>query len=207
MNECTRVDALLLDGSAEALAAAESHAGECARCAKTLAGWREISETASSLGGDWESDLLWKRIERSLAAEHAPRPRRIWHAAAAAVLFVALGATMFYALRVQTAHAAFDREILRVGALDEVERTERAHIAAIERLEDLAEDRLDAADSPLMVSYREKLMLLDDAISECETAIERNRQNAHLRKQLLAMYSDKQSTLQDVLREETNETN
>ena len=58
-----------------------------------------------------------------------------------------------------------------------------------------------------MVSYREKLMLLDDAIKECQTNIERNRQNAHLRRQLLAIYSEKQRTLQDVLREDNHVSN
>ncbi len=58
-----------------------------------------------------------------------------------------------------------------------------------------------------MVSYKEKLMLLDDAIAECQSNIDRNRQNAHLRKQLLAMYSAKQQTLEDVLREDTNVSN
>ena len=58
-----------------------------------------------------------------------------------------------------------------------------------------------------MVSYKEKLMLLDDAIAECEANIDNNRQNAHLRKQLLAMYSEKQQTLEDVLREDSNVSN
>jgi hypothetical protein len=55
-----------------------------------------------------------------------------------------------------------------------------------------------------MISYKEKLMLLDDAIAECEANIAQNRQNAHLRKQLLAMYSEKQQTLMDVLREDSD---
>lgn len=207
MNDCTRMDAQLLDGSPEAMAVAERHAAECPVCAETLAAWREISETAASLRTDWHDDLLWRRIEKSIAAERRSRPLRIWQAAAAVLLFAALGGTMVYALRVQSANAVFDGEILRVSAMDEVERAERAHLAAIDQLENIAEERLENDDSPLMVSYKEKLMLLDDAIAECEAAIERNRQNAHLRKQLLAMYSEKQSTLQDVLREEPNETN
>ncbi|HEX6641671.1 MAG TPA: hypothetical protein VF215_11195, partial [Thermoanaerobaculia bacterium] len=73
--------------------------------------------------------------------------------------------------------------------------------------EQLAEARLDEAQTPLMVSYKEKLMLLDDAIAECQANIEQNRQNAHLRKQLLAMYTDKQQTLMDVLREDNDVSN
>ena len=58
-----------------------------------------------------------------------------------------------------------------------------------------------------MVSYKEKLVLLDDAIAECQTNIEHNRKNAHLRGQLLAIYGEKQRTLQDVLREDSHVSN
>lgn len=205
MTDCTRFEALLLDGSAEAMAEAGRHAAGCAPCAESLAIWRDLSDTAASMRTEWQSDLLWPRIERSIAAERPRASRRLWRAAAAAVVFLVLGATMIYALRMHGARAAFDREILRLGALDEVERAEQVHVAAIGQLEKLAEQRIEDSETPLMVSYREKLMLLDEAIAECQSAIERNRQNAHLRKQLLAVYSEKQSTLEDVLREENDE--
>jgi len=57
-----------------------------------------------------------------------------------------------------------------------------------------------------MVSYKEKLMLLDDAIAECQAGVRVNRQNAQLRRQLLSIYTEKQRTLQDVLREEAHES-
>ena len=88
-----------------------------------------------------------------------------------------------------------------------MEKAEQQHVAAIDHLEKLAEPKLDTPDTPLMVSYKEKLMLLDDAIAECQKGIESNRNNAHLRKQLLAIYSEKQRTLQDVLREGNHATN
>ena len=80
---------------------------------------------------------------------------------------------------------------------------EQAHIAAINHLEAVTSSRLEQPSTPLLVSYKEKLMMLDDAIAECQNAIDHNRQNAYLRAQLLTMYSEKQRTLQDVLREET----
>ena len=98
-------------------------------------------------------------------------------------------------------NAAFDREILRVSALDDVERAEEAHRSAINHLEKITDPKLEDATSPLMVAYKEKLMMLDDAIAECQTNIDRNRQNAHLREQLLAIYSEKQRTLEQVMRE------
>jgi len=200
--DCTRMDDLLYDASPLAMETAAKHARECADCAEKLAAWNEIGDIARSLQTTWQNDMLWPRIERSLPKGRRSPAQWLWRAAAAAMLILSLGSTMFYALRVQTHQAAFDREILRLGALDEVERAERVHLQAIDRLEELAETRLDEAKSPVMVSYKEKLMLLDDAIAECEQNIEQNRQNAHLRRQLLAMYTEKQQTLQDVLREE-----
>jgi hypothetical protein len=200
---CERIDELLFDGSPAALDEAQGHAAGCDPCAKSLAAWNDIGAVAKSLQTTWQNDMLWPRIDRALREDRRRRPARwLWQVAAAIVVIVGLGGTMMYALRVQTHDAAFDRDILRLSALDEVERAERAHVEAIGRLEKLAEARLEDAETPVMVSYKEKLMLLDDAIAECEANIERNRQNAHLRKQLLAMYSDKQQTLMDVLRED-----
>lgn len=202
---CSQIDDLLFDGSPLAMETAARHAAGCAACAETLAAWNDLSATARSMRTTWENEMLWPRIERSLRAEKKRSPgRRLWQYAAAALLTVALGATMVRTVRMQTHDAAFDATIIRIGALDEVERAERAHISAIEALEDVAEARLDDPQTPLMVSYKEKLMLLDDAIAEVQANIDSNRQNAHLRRQLLAMYSEKQQTLQDVLREDSH---
>jgi hypothetical protein len=202
---CSQLDDLLFDASPLAMETAARHAQACPACAEKLESWNDISATAQSMQTTWTNDMLWPRIERSLRDEQRRRPvRRFRSFAAAAVLTFALGGTMFYALRVQTHDAAFDADILRITALDDVERAERAHVAAIEKLEHLAEAKLEDAESPLMVSYKEKLMLLDDAIAECEAGIDQNRQNAHLRKQLLAMYTEKQQTLHDVLREDSH---
>lgn len=200
---CTRLDDLLYDGSPLAMETAAQHATECAACAEMLAGWNELSATAQSLRVTWTSDLLWPRIGKGLRAEKKASPiRRLWQYAAALLITAGLGGTMYYALRLQTREAAFDRRILRVSALDDVERAEQEHVRAIDRLEDLTEAKLEGAESPLLISYKEKLMLLDDAIAECQANIDRNRQNAHLRRQLLTMYSEKQQTLQEVLRED-----
>ena len=205
---CNQIDDLLFDGSPLAMETAARHAAECDACAETLAAWNELSATAQSMRTTWENDTLWPRIERALRAEKKrPSPRWLRQAVAAAFIIVALGAPLFYALRTQSREAAFDRTIIRVSALDEVERAERDHIRAIENLEKVAEPKLEDAQSPLMISYKEKLMMLDDAIAECQSNIDRNRQNAHLRKQLLAMYTEKQQTLTDVMREDTNVSN
>lgn len=203
---CNQIDDLLFDGSPLAMETAARHASECEACAETLAAWNELSDTARSMRTTWENDTLWPRIERSIRAEKAKRSPLRWagRVAAAAAIILGLGAPMVYAIREQTHEAKFDQTILRVSALDEVEQAEREHVRAIENLEKVADAKLEDASSPLMISYKEKLMLLDDAIAECEANIENNRQNAHLRKQLLAMYSEKQRTLMDVLREDSD---
>lgn len=205
---CTQLDDLLFDGSPLAMETAARHARDCAACAEKLAEWNEISSTAQTLHETWPSDLLWPRIERSLRQEQKRAPvTRLWQYAAAVLLTFGLGGTLWYSVRSQAHDAAFDKRILQVSALDEVERAEDEHVKAIARLERLAEPKLDESESPLIVSYKEKLMLLDDAIAECQSNIDRNRQNAHLRKQLLSMYTDKQQTLQDVLREDSHVSN
>jgi hypothetical protein len=201
---CDRLDDLLLDGEPLALQTAANHAAGCAACAETLAQWHDLSATARNLHETWESDLLWPRIERGIRTERQQRSRaRLWQLAAAVMLAALLGGGSWLFVR-ERRQEEFDARIIRVTAIDGVERAERAHVAAIEQLETVAQPKLDESASPLMISYKEKLLLLDDAIAQCQTAIQQNRQNAHLRKQLLAIYSEKQRTLQDVLREENH---
>lgn len=200
---CNQLDDLLLEGDQHSLEVAARHAQSCDACMETLAGWNEISETARDLHATWNNDLLWPRIEKAIQTDRRSTRTRVWQIAAAILLLAALSATVWIAQR-RMRTASFDDMILRASAVDEVERAEKAHIAAINHLESIAAAKLDQPSTPLMVSYKEKLMMLDDAIAECQTAIDKNRQNAYLRTQLLTMYSEKQRTLQDVLREENH---
>jgi hypothetical protein len=206
MTPCETFDALLLEGDDASMAAAVRHADDCDRCRQQLDDWNDISATAKSLHATWQNDMLWPRIERALRNDSRPA-HRFWQIAAAIVLTAGIGGGTWYGLHERAEQRAFDRAILRDQALEQVEQAERAHIAAINQLERVASPKLDDPSSPLLVSYKEKLMLLDGAIAECETVIQKNRNNAHLRKQLLTMYSEKQRTLQDVLREESNASN
>ena len=207
MITCEEFDALLLEGDEASMAAAARHAHGCAACGERLDEWNDISATAKSLHATWRNDMLWPRIDRALRNESRPAQGRFWQIAAAAVLTIGIGGGTWYAVHERAEQRAFDRAILRDQALRNVEEAERAHIAAINQLEKVASPKLDDANTPLLVSYKEKLLLLDDAIAECETVIRQNRNNAHLRKQLLAMYSEKQRTLEDVLREDSHATN
>jgi hypothetical protein len=89
--------------------------------------------------------------------------------------------------------------LLKNSALAEVERTERDYMKAIDKLATEAKPELDSPSTPLMASYKEKLIVLDSAIDELRMEAGRNPSNAHLRYELLAMYQEKQETLQDIL--------
>jgi len=201
---CDNFDDLLLEGDTFSMQIAAKHAKDCASCAEKLASWNEISETARGMHASWENEMLWPRIKRALGAEKQRSRSHVWQIAAALLIFAVLGGLTW---RAQERARKFDDVIMREAALEKVEQTEKEHIAAINNLEKMAQPRLSDPSSPLLVSYKEKLMLLDDAIAECQTNIDRNRQNAHLRRQLLAIYTEKQRTLQEVLREESHASN
>ncbi len=105
----------------------------------------------------------------------------------------------------QQIHAASDKQLLTEQALKEVETAEANYIQALDRLAAEVQPQLQNPTTPLMANYREKLLLIDNAIAECRANIEMNRFNAHLRRQLLTMYQEKHRTLQDILAEETHE--
>ncbi len=204
--KCAEIDNLLLESDAFSMQKAAEHAKGCQACAEKLSAWNEISDVAHGMHTTWSNEMLWPRIERAIRADRRRSGVRMWQIAAALVLLVGIAAVTWRAQQNMRA-AEFDKAILRASAVEQVEQAEKTHLAAIDRLEKLAEPKLEEASTPLLVSYKEKLMLLDDAIAECQAAIDRNRQNAHLRKQLLAMYSEKQRTLQEVLREESHGSN
>jgi hypothetical protein len=163
-----------------------------------------------------ESPLLWSRIETSLKERAVDGARmdslwqrlRNWRPVSIGWQTVLAGA-MVLALAVSGGYLYIHRENMNIGkenssllkspALREVEKSERNYEQAIEHLEAEAKPQLQSGDSPLVASYREKLMILDGAIDELRTEAGQNPSNAHLRRQLLAMYREKQQTLQDVL--------
>lgn len=93
------------------------------------------------------------------------------------------------------------QRLLTEEALKEVERAEATYVQSIDRLSALAAQKLAQGNTPLLMNYREKLLVLDSAIAECRAQLEQNSFNAHLRRELLAIYQMKQATLTEVLQE------
>jgi hypothetical protein len=186
----------------ELLPDAREHAKVCDACRRELWVWSEISKVAPGLREDWESPDLWPKIREALAAEQraAQRPRFDWRiiAGIAAVLVLAVGAFVFTRSRPATV-ARQDADFLTDQALQEVEKTEAAYRASIEKLSRLAQPKLTASDNPLAIADREKLLVLDSQISEVRSTADRNRLNAQLRTDLAELYREKQDTLKEIL--------
>ena len=214
---CRKFEKALARG-AEAVAALEVHAASCEECRGQLRLWKEISEAAPALRKEWESPDLPARIARAVAAAPrdvveatpppTPRRRLVWlPAAAAAALFVLsmIGLTVFKpgeSARDPLTRPSFGKEpLLGDETLKEVETAEANYLTSIEKLSQLAQPRMANPDSAVMASYREKLQLLDSAITDLRAQLEGNSFNTHLRKELLAMYQEKKRTLEEVVKE------
>ena len=216
---CRHFDKALESSDRKAIAGARLHAETCVRCAERLRAFDEISAAAPELRKSWDSRELWPKIRGSLARETfapaasspaAPRPIPAWPAWLPIAAIAALFVVSFVGLQVFRPSLG-DRQIFGVrslpkdplltdAALKNVERSETDYMRSIDKLSKLAQPRLEAADTPLLVSYREKLQLLDGAIAELSGQIEQNRYNTHLRRQLLGIYAEKQRTLRDVMK-------
>ena len=175
----------------------------------------ELSDAARSLHREWESPKLWPAIAAEIAAiERAERNaavrRRRWQTLAAAAAVVLAVAASVILMRdrgwravepaAPTAHA--NAWSLSDDALSEIERAEAQYIAAIEALATKATAASNASAPPLVAHLRERLLVIDTAIADCRAEIERNRFNAHLRRQLLSMYQEKRRTLEEILKQE-----
>ena len=92
-----------------------------------------------------------------------------------------------------------DSDFLTEQALEEVERSEAAYRASIDKLSRLAAPKLTASDNPHTVADREKLLVLDSEISEVRSTVEQNRFNTRLQTELAVLYREKQETLKEIL--------
>jgi hypothetical protein len=211
---CSDRERIFLDGTAEEWAALEQHAVSCPVCAEEIRAWQSLSTAAEELR-DYREDLqLWAKIETSLKKDDRTRAGRrgFWEtlgalggltlglqSALAGALVVALAISGVYVFRQRNSVDVGQGRLLRNSTLAEVERTERDYMKAIDRLAEEAKPELDSPATPLMASFKEKLIVLDSAINELRLEAGRNPSNAHVRYELLAMYQEKQETLQEVL--------
>ena len=211
---CADRDRIFEGGAPAEWAALEAHAATCASCSEELRAWKSLSSAAAELRDYGESPFLWPRIQRALADQAAARDTKrwnwrplfpgisLWQAATIAVALLLLITPLIWrSVQHRNPVQPVASDLLRKKGLTDVERAESAYVQAIDKLALEAKPQLDKPDTPLMASYREKLQVLDSAIDDLRAQAGQNRSNAHLRYQLLAMYQEKQRTLEEILEE------
>lgn len=213
---CKDRERIFEDGTAAEWAGLEAHAATCASCAEELRAWKSLSVAAAELRDYTDSPALWPRIHQTLAEQAVTvKERRLgwswrsvlanlsvsWQAAAATAFVVLLMVSGIWILRRPVAPPPQQGSLLKSRALVDVEHAESAYVQAIDKLALEAKPQLENPATSLMANYREKLMVLDSAIDDLRAQAGQNPSNAHLRYQLLAMYQEKQRTLEEILEE------
>ena len=211
---CKDRDRIFEGGTAAEWTALESHAATCASCAEELRAWKSVSLAAAELRNYAESPALWPRIHQALAEQADviqkqrerwswrslfPNFSLSWQSAAATAFVVMLMVSAGWVLRIRRELPIQQGSLLKSKALTEVEHAESAYVQAIDKLADEAKPQLENPPTPLMANYREKLFVLDTAINDLRAQTGQNPSNAHLRYELLAMYQEKQRTLEEIL--------
>jgi len=192
----------------ELLPDAREHAKVCDVCRRELWLWGEMSAVAPGLREDWETPDLWPNIRQTLVAQQQAAKPRGWRgsfdwrmiAGIAAALTIAVSIFMMkYSRPTPAPGTPRDSDFLTEQTLKEVEQTEAAYRASIDKLTRLAQPRLSAAENPVAVAAREKLLVLDSEIDSMRSAVNHNRFNTQLQAGLAEMYRDKQDTLKEIL--------
>jgi hypothetical protein len=211
---CKDRDRIFEDGTPAEWAALERHAAGCTVCAEEVGPWKALSVAASELRSYEESPALWTRIESALREEAGRQAERRarrwwlpswtnvavgWQAALAGALVLVLALAGWIYIVETPGLKTGDASLLRSKALKQVESTESAYVQAIDKLAAEAKPQLESPATPLQANYREKLLVLDSAIADLREQAGLNPSNAQLRYQLLAMYQEKQKTLEEVL--------
>ena len=212
---CSDRERIFEDGTPVEWTALEAHAASCPLCAEEVHAWRSLSVAAEELRDYSESPSMWPRIQRALAEEaertaqrgqrwswfsRLPRLSLGWQTALAGafVLLLAISGGWIYIHR-PVGPADNDKSLLKSGTLKEVESAEMVYERAIDKLAAEAKPQLENPATPLLANYHEKLLVLDSAIADLRVQAGLNPSNAQLRYQLLAVYQEKQRTLEEVL--------
>jgi len=214
---CKDRERIFEDGTAAEWAALDAHAANCPACAEEVRAWKSLSMAAKELQDYSPNPDLWRRIERALVEEAARKAQRAernrwfsffpsisvgWQTALAGAFALILAVSVGWKLfgpGSDVNRGQHEPSLLKSAALKEVENTEKAYEKAIDKLAAEAKPQLEDPATPLMANYHEKLLVLDSAIADLRAQAGLNPSNAQLRHQLLAMYQEKQETLQEVL--------
>lgn len=163
---------------------------------------RWLDSEAPLLRRHWDSPELWPRIAGSLEVERgrrAPASSRglRWTLGLAASLALLMVPSAWLVWKSQTQTPA----LLTDQAMLEVQSAERLYAQSIDKLAAQAGSRIANPPTALAASYKEKLLVLDSAIASLRAEADRNPYNHHIRRELLALYREKQQTLEELIDE------
>ncbi len=207
---------------------AREHLKTCAACRREYRLWTDISTTARELHEEWETPELWPNVRGAIEAEQKAqrkkdrfklsffraefeRNRRMWSVAAGLAATAVVAGVLLLAPLIKhaapgsggvpnaVARGAGDATFLTENTLAEVERNEAAYRKSIDQLAALAQPEIAKAANEMTVNYRERLLLLDSAISETRANLEQNRYSVELQKELADLYHQKQKALEELL--------
>jgi hypothetical protein len=212
---CDDRERIFKDGTPAEWAALEEHALVCPHCGEEVRAWKSLSVAAKEMRDYSDNPAFWLRIEGALAEEAArnaqgpehkswipflPNFSPAWQTAMAGAFVLALTISAGWLITHRPDRTVdSDKSLLKTSALKEVESTETAHEYAIDRLASETKPQLENPATPLLANYHEKLLVLDSAIADLRAQAGLNPSNAQLRYQLLAIYQEKQHTLEEVL--------
>jgi hypothetical protein len=192
----------------ELLPDAREHAKVCDACRRELWLWSEMStpsRRACAKSGRRptygpKSARHWRRSRRRPnRAAWLARDWRMMAGIAAALAIAVSVSSSSYSRPTPAPAAPQDSDFLTEQTLKEVEQTEAAYRASIDKLTRLAQPRLSAAENPVAIAAREKLLVLDSEIDNVRSTVNHNRFNAQLQAELAVLYRDKQDTLKEIL--------
>jgi hypothetical protein len=185
----------------------DDHKQTCTVCQTLYRQDKKLFSSLQSLKKPQETGELWGKIEYLLQREmEQPQPahkdRKTLTLALpsqpllkAAVFLIGLCLVTLLFLFVPQKRSS---GLLSRQALQKVEKTEQAYIAAIRDLEEQADSSLASMDIELSLLYRDRLSTIDEQIRLCKEELEKNPANTHIRRYLLAALQDKKETLREI---------
>lgn len=216
---CDELDALLpdyLEGGVDAgtRATVEDHARSCARCEALLGDVAAIVRDARALPDLAPSRDLWAGIEAriqapvvSLPATGAARLRPRWRAtawlsaAAAALILATAGITYTVTMRhartqaqLATTRPSVSTPVTNVAALP----MERVYDKEIARLQHVLQERRSTLDSSTVAVIERNLRIIDAAIAQSRTALEKDPASGLLNDQMNSALTQKVELLRTV---------
>ena len=208
------VDSALDEGARRRVAA---HLDGCAACAGRAADLARLRDAARALGPVAPPEHLWRDLARRIGQDAAPmapaaappaarRSAGGWLGVAAAVVVLAAGVYVFVRMSPNPPAAVATSGAGNAGAEDSVktieqdlQQADRLYSDAIAGLEALATADAGRLDPQVAASLRQSQAVLDRAIAESRTAVDRDPANEAARSSLFQALRLKVRLLQDTI--------